>query len=221
MVGSNNLVNSNVQNLNKQVNKAINLYESNNIIALQQQLYDIYLNFNKPGGGTEIVNYQQKEKLGECFSLMIKFDWTKDNDILEVWAENGLYCIIDFINSIHTHQEQVVGAFDLFLHLCIGRKYLINNINGLLVKSKAKKSIYFDSDDYKLGADFVIDQLLFLSAQIIKPLVLSQKDILKGDALLSFHKILDRRDLYKYRPEEIFHKAKFIAQVTESILKDI
>lgn len=211
----------NAQMLKKQVDKAINLYESNNIIALQQQLYEIYLNFNKPGGGNEIINFPQKEKLGECFSLMIKYDWTKDNDILEVWAENGLYCIIDFINSIHTHQEQVVGAFDLFLHIHISRKYLINNIRGLLVKAKAKNNICFDSDDYKLGAEFVIDQLFFLSAQIIKPLVFSQKEILKGDALLSFHKILDRREFYRFRPEEIFQKAKFIAQVTESILKDI
>lgn len=221
MEGFNSFGSSNAQKLKIQVGKAINLYESNDVVALQQQLYEIYLNFNKPGGGKEIVNYPQKEQLGECFTLMIRFDWTKDTDILEVWAENGLYCIIDFINNIHTNQEQVIGAFDLFLHIYYGKRYLINKIDNLLVKAKVKNNINFNSEDYKLGAEYVIDQLFFLSAQIIKPLVLSQKEILRGDALLSFQKILDRKEFYTIRPEVMFQKAQFIAQVIESILNDM
>ena len=70
--------------IKRQVQNAIHLYERQNILALQQQLYKLYSNFNQIGGGKLIINYPNKDQLAECFTMMLKFDWMNDNDVREV-----------------------------------------------------------------------------------------------------------------------------------------
>ena len=203
-----------------QVINSIDLYAQNNIPALQQQLYELYLNFNKSGGGRLIINYPQKEQLAECFTLMLRFDWGNDDDISEVWAENGFYCLIEYINNNHSQQDQIVGGLDLFLHLFYGRKYLKPKINDILLKAQLRHVFVFDDDDYNSGADYIINQFLFFSAQIIKPIVLKHDNILFGSVKTCFYDILKEKSFNHLSTEKIFMKAKFISKVIGSILED-
>jgi hypothetical protein len=206
--------------LENQVNNALKLYEEKNIPALQQQLHELYSNFNRQGGGTLIINYPQKEQLAECFTMMLRFDWMNDADIREVWAENGFYCIIEYINSIHTNEDQIVGGLDLFLHLCYGKRGLIPQIKDILEKAQIRNEFVFDENDYNNGVEYVINQFMFLSAQIIKPLVLKHKNVLSGDIKKCFNEILDDKTYYNLLPEEIFMKAKFISRIIEHIIEN-
>ena len=83
---------SSSESLKSQVDTAIHLFERGNIPVLQQKLFEIYSGMNKPGGGIQIVNFDQKDKLGEIFTLCLRFDWMDDSDIREVWAEDG-FCL--------------------------------------------------------------------------------------------------------------------------------
>lgn len=104
-----------MERIKRQVQNAIHLYERQDIPALQQQLYELYSNFNQIGGGKLIINYPNKDQLAECFTMMLRFDWMNDNDIREVWAESGFYCIIEYMNKqANTPIDMAVGALNLF-----------------------------------------------------------------------------------------------------------
>jgi hypothetical protein len=61
------------------------------------------MNFNQRGSGSLIIDFPNKIKLGECFVLMLQYDWTGDKEIREVWAENAFFCIIDdYIRKLET-----------------------------------------------------------------------------------------------------------------------
>ena len=50
-----------MEQIKRQVQNAIQLYERQDITALQQQLYELYSNFNQIGGGKLIINYPNKQ----------------------------------------------------------------------------------------------------------------------------------------------------------------
>ena len=107
-----------MEKVKQQVNNVLRAYNERNTSVLQQQLYELYLNFNKAGGGKYIVSYPNKDELAECFTLMLRFDWINDTDIREVWAENGFYCIIEYITGLPiTPFERATAGLDLFIHL--------------------------------------------------------------------------------------------------------
>ena len=125
-----------MEKIERQVQNAIRLYECKNIPALQQQLYELYSNFNQIGGGKLIINYPNKDQLAECFTMMLRFDWMNDNDIREVWAENGFYCIIEYLNKQASSSiDAVVGALNLFLHLCVAREHFKPKVQEVLNKA--------------------------------------------------------------------------------------
>jgi len=227
------------------VQKCLDLHEKKDVAALQQGLFEFYSAINKRGGGRDIINYPNKEQLSECFTLMIAYDWTGDSDIMEVCAENGFYCIIEYINSIHTQGEQMLGSFDLFLHLFYSKQHLIPKVKDILLKAQMRNESVFDRNDYNNGAEYVINQFLFLSAQIIKPMIVQDKDFVtnqfmffptqvmqsilsKNDFISTnnetkryFTNTLNDRTYYNLRPEEIFMKAKFVSKIIGSILEDM
>lgn len=170
-----------MERIKRQVQNAIQLYERQDITALQQQLYELYSNFNQIGGGKLIINYPNKDQLAECFTMMLRFDWINDNDIREVWAENGFYCIIEYLNKqANTPIDTAVGALNLFLHLCVARKDLKPKVQEVLNKAVMLMNPVFKDHYINNSADYLIDQFLYLSAKMIQPLMKIHGDILQG-----------------------------------------
>lgn len=86
-----------MEKIKRQVKNALHYYNEGNTDALQQQLYELYSNFNIVDSGKYTLNYHNKDELAECFTLMLKYDWINGSDIREVCAEDGFYCIIESI----------------------------------------------------------------------------------------------------------------------------
>ena len=226
----------NLEHIKNQVGNAIRLFEAKNISALQQQLYELAMNFNKRGSGSLIINYPQKEQLAECFAMMLQYDWMHDDDIREAWIENGFYCIIEYMDSVNTQQDKMIGALDLFLLLFDGKKNLMPKIGDILKNSPNLMSymmrfqqengsflipkFVFDRNDCIQGAEYVINQFMFYSAQIIKPIVLKHPNILSGKAKECFNDILNSTAYNNLQPEIIFGKAKDVSKIIGYILED-
>lgn len=209
-----------MERIKRQVQNAIQLYERQDITALQQQLYELYSNFNQIGGGKLIINYPNKDQLAECFTMMLRFDWINDNDICEVWAENGFYCIIEYLNKqANTPIDTAVGALNLFLHLCVARKDLKPKVQEVLNKAVMLMNPVFKDHYINNSADYLIDQFLYLSAKMIQPLMKIHGDILQGSYKKEYDNILLNRDIEQCcKPNSIIEKASFIANVIGSVL---
>lgn len=209
--------------IKRQVQNAIYLYEHQNIPALQQQLYELYSNFNQIGGGKLIIHYPNKDQLAECFTMMLKFDWMNDNDIREVWAENGFYCIIEYLNKqANSMIDKAVGALDLFLHLCIAREDLKPKVQQVLNTAVILKNPIFEDHYINNSADCLIDQFLYLSAKMVQPLMKIHGNVLQENYKKEYDNILLNRDIEKCcKPNLIIEKASFIASVIGSVLDDM
>lgn len=209
-----------MERIKRQLQSAIHLYECQNIPALQQQLYELYSNFNQIGGGKLIVNYPNKDQLAECFTMMLRFDWMNYNDIREVWAENGFYCIIEYLNKqANSPIDKAVGALNLFLHLCVAREHLKPKVQEVLNKALMQRHPIFQDHYINNSADYLIDQLLYLSAKMIQPLMKMHGNILQENYKKEYDNILLNRDIEQCcKPDSIIEKASFIAAVIGTVL---
>lgn len=212
-----------MEKIRKQVQNALHLYECQNIPALQQQLYELYSNFNKIGGGKIIINYPNQDQLAECFTMMLRFDWINDNDIREVWAEDGFYCIIEYLDKqASTLTDKVFGALDLFLHLCVSRKHLKPKVQEALNKAVVLGNPIFKDHYINNSADYLIDQFLYLSAKMIQPLVNMHGNILQDNYKKEYDNILLNKDIEQCcMPNAIIEKARFITAIIRSILVEM
>lgn len=209
------------------VDKCVQYESKGDIVSLQDSLFQLYQNFNKPNGGKLIINYPDKVNLSLCFAFMLRYDWMHDNDIREVWAEDGFYCIMDYIaHQSDGRQGQAEGMMILFTLLCVGRDELKPKINNILQKGKRLGNPIFHADDYRIGAQNVIDQFSLLAVSGARDLgpvggKVMQNICLKFDGLDFFGNTIKRKDLMKYSPMDVFAKAKFIHDVIESILAEM
>lgn len=212
-----------MERIKKQVQNAIHLYECQKILALQQQLYELYTNFNQRGGGKFIIDYPDKDQLAECFTLMLKFDWINDPDIRKVWAENGFYCIITYMNKHqNSAMDLAIGAFNLFLHLCIAREYLKPKVSQVLNKAVMLGNPIFKDMYIHNSADYLLDQFMYLAARMLQPLMKIHENILLPEYKRIYDDILQNKTIEEYnKPNAIISKASFIAHVIGSILEDM
>lgn len=212
-----------MEKVKQQVNSVLRFYNERNTSALQQQLYELYLNFNKAGGGKYIVNYPNKDELAECFTLMLRFDWINDADIREVWAENGFYCIIEYITGLPlTPFERATAGLDLFIHLCEAKDSLKPKIQSILNKAVMLQNPIFKDHYINNDANSLIDQFLYLSAKLSRPLLMINQDFLSYNYRSIYNRILSSE--YIEKQSSLYHileKAKFISAVIENVLKDI
>lgn len=212
-----------MEKVKQQVNNALSYYNERNTNALQQQLYELYLNFNKAGGGKYIINYPNKDELAECFTLMLRYDWINDHDIREVWAENGFYCIIEYItDKSRTPLEKATAGLDLFIHLCEAKESLKPKIQSILNKAVLLKNPIFQDHYINNNANYLIDQFLYLSANLARPLLLINQDFLSNNYRNIYNRVLSNEYIEKQSSAyHILEKAKFISAVIENVLKDI
>jgi len=133
------------------VDKCIRLADSGTQYELQNALFELYKLFNQPGGGKLITSYPNKHKLGECFTFMLQNDWMHDEDIREVWVEDGFYSFISHMATEKgaTQQTQAEHMLGLVLLLCHGRKSLEAKVQDILNKARLVYEPVFSADDYK------------------------------------------------------------------------
>ncbi len=212
-----------MEKIKRQVNNALHYYNEKNTYALQQQLYELYLNFNRVGGGKYIINYPNKDELAECFTMMLRYDWINDRDIREVWAENGFYCIIEYITEhARTPLEKATAGLDLFIHLCEAKDALNTKIQSILNRAIVLRNPIFQDHYLNNNACYLIDQFLYLSAKLARPLLLINQDFLSNNYRNEFNRILANESIEKQSsPYHILEKAKFISAVIEAVLKDM
>ncbi len=211
------------------VDKCIRLADSGTQYELQNALFELYKLFNQPGGGKLITSYPNKHKLGECFTFMLQNDWMHDEDIREVWVEDGFYSFISHMATEKgaTQQTQAEHMLGLVLLLCHGRKSLEAKVQDILNKARLVYEPVFSADDYNNGARYVISQFSFLAFNGIKPLVQAVPQLLGYlDSFPEFkpffqETISKEKEFYKLSPLDIFAKAKFITKIIESILNDM
>lgn len=208
------------------VTKCLQLETKGNVRELQNCLFQLYSMLNKPGTGKNIVQYVEKDNLALCFAFMLQYDWVNDSDIREVWAEDGLYCIIEHLDhQPHGRQGQAEAMIILFTLLCVGRESLKCKIQDILDKGKVVGNMIFHSDDYNLGAQHVIDQISLLAVSGIRDLgpaaiPVMSKIVDRYNGGRFFESTIKRTDLMKYDPMEVMLKARFVRDVIGSILKD-
>jgi hypothetical protein len=208
------------------VTKCLQLETKGNVSELQNCLFQLYSMLNKPGTGKNIVQYVEKDNLALCFAFMLQYDWVNDSDIREVWAEDGLYCIIEHLDhQPHGRQGQAEAMIILFTLLCVGRESLKCKIQDILDKGKVVGNMIFHSDDYNLGAQHVIDQISLLAVSGIRDLgpaaiPVMNKIVDRYNGGRFFESTIKRTDLMKYDPMEVMLKARFVRDVIGYILKD-
>lgn len=216
-------------NLKTQVDAAINFYEQGNISALQQKLYEIYSGMNKPGGGRQILEFNQKDRLCEIFTLCLRYDWMHDSDIREVWAENGFYCVATYLNEdAKTMQDLLAGALDLFLLLHYGKDSLAPKINDILRKASFRASMgigtegkIFDEDDFANGADWLIREFSFFAATWVSKVERQHPQIISSDIRSAYQTAKTDYNFATISPDKIMAKMQFIAKIIGSILSDL
>lgn len=193
---------------------------------LQNALFEVYSCINKPGSGKLVTTFHDKQKLAECFMFMLRYDWMHDSDLREVWAENGLYCVVDLIRKGQGDPvEQAQYFMEMFMLLRWGKDSLIPKVQDLLNKSQMRNNPVFDNNDYKNGASYVISQFSFLTINGLRPLAQQDMHIIAGfmeacDGNAYFQECT-KLDFYHLNPMIIFEKMKFVATIIGSILDDM
>ena len=212
----------------KMVEKAIIIANQNpiQIQELQNALFEVYSCINKPGCGKFVTEFHDKQKLAECFIFMLRYDWVNDSDLREVWAENGLYCIVDLIrNGKGDPIEQAQYFLELFMLLRWGKESLIPKVQDLLNKARILNNPIFDDDDYNNGAAYVINQFAFLTINALRPLAQQDIRIIAGFMEAcdgnDYFQQCTKLDFYRISPNIIFEKMKFVASIICSILDDM
>lgn len=204
------------------VDEAITNFERGDITSLQYSLYDLYVNFNKRGGGKLIVNFSEKDRLSECFCMCLRYDWENNPDIREVWAEDGFYCIVNhLVNHLYDKQELMVSALDLFLLLHYGRTDLETKFNDVLAKGLMLGNHIFSQKEYAEGAPYLIREFMFFAATILSPFVAKHPTIISSSLRQVYENAKTDFEFAVVPVEQIIAKLQFLSRVIESILEDM
>ncbi|MBK9960772.1 MAG: hypothetical protein IPP06_05410 [Saprospiraceae bacterium] len=186
------------------VNEIIKLHKEEDIEELQEQLHNLYSMFNKPGGGKLLTSYSHKDRLGECFLYLLEYDWMFDDDILEVYAENGFYCITLSLIDLKSEKQLFFNAYRLFLLLFLGSNHLFPKIKDLMEIATINTEIFSDEDILK-GPNYLIDQFKYFAAKIIWKILLNdgrvsqeiRADLIKSANSSSFEHLNNKEILRK------------------------
>jgi hypothetical protein len=222
-------MNNSEQIITRLINGSVTSAQAGNFRQAQESLNRLYSLFNKPGGGRLITSYPHKQELGESFSMMLEYDWVHDSDIREVWAENGFYCYIKAIREQQnaTAESQAVLMLGLFVHLHLGCKSLMPKVNNILATARRRLEPIFSFEDYNHNAEYILDQFAFMAVHGARPAIIDTPEIIEHFSIKYpgfenfFKQSVSRREFMQLNPFAIFNKAKFIANIIESILNDM
>lgn len=212
------------------VRNCIHQFEQRNIPSLQQSLFVLYKEFNCRGGGRKIINFDRKDQLCECFNMMLRYDWMNDSDIREVWAEDGFYCISEYLNKdVKNMQDIFAGALDLFLLLCDGESSLYPKINEIITKAKYKAAMspmsiegtLFSQKDFVGGASYLIRQFKFFAATTISKIEKQHPHVIPSSYRTAYESAKTDFEFATIPVANILAKMNFFASIIGSILEDM
>ena len=215
--------------IESKVNACIEKFERNDIQSLQYSLYELYSEFNRPGGGRKIIDFNHKDRLCECFIMMLNHDWIYDSDIREVWAENGFYCIVKYLkNDAKTMQDTVAAALNLFLLIEAGERNLYPKFNDILRKAAIRMKIVggreleiFYPNDIEGGAAYVLRQFKFFAATLLSRVVREHPQIISPSLRPAFEKAKNDFEFATIPMDKLIEKMDFFASIIGSILEDM
>ena len=223
--------NSNVSRnpLKQDVDSSIAAFERGDISGMQNCLFHLVSKLNKPGSGTLIIDYPSKDRLSECFSLCLQYDWMRDSDIREVWAENGFYCIATYLyKDAKTMQDMIAGALDLFLIIYYGKESLKPKVNDILRKASMRarmgiepEASIFDEQDYQNGADWLLREFSFFAATWVSKIEKQHPQIISSSVRPAYERAKTDYIFATVPYEKIQAKMMFIAKIIGSILEDM
>lgn len=217
----------NTTSLKSLVNKCAEFEAKGKIAELQECLFQLYSQFNKPGAGSKITSFPEKENLALCFAFMLQYDWIHDQDIREVWVENGFYCIMEHLDhQSNGAQGQAEAMIILFVLLCVGRDSLKPKIQDILNKAKLSSNPLFHNDDYNIGAQNVIDQMSLIAISGTEGMGKNTVPIMtkictRYNGTSFFEATIKRTDLMKYDVLDVIAKARFIRDVIGNVLNSM
>lgn len=199
--------------------KAISLFENGDIPALQDCLYRLYSHFNRYGGGRVIVQYPDKDKLGECFCLCLIYDWVKYSDVREVWAEDGFFCVTEhLLQNLSNPQELIVASLNLFNLLHYGANDLVPKFGDILTKASIVNNHIFSHSDIVGGPEYLIREFKFFAATLLTPFVSRHPQIISPSLKADFERSKTDFCFAVIPVEQIIAKIQFISRVIKSIL---
>ncbi len=208
--------------IKSQVDDCISAFEQQDIALLQNKLFELVRNFNQPGSGQLILCYPEKDRLGECFDMCLRFDWMHDSDIREVWAENGFYCIADYLLShLYNKQDLMAVTLDLFNILNNGEDDLRTKFEDILTKSAMVCNPVFSEENYTWGYKHLIREFKFFAATILSPIVSQYPTIISPQNRHAFEEAKTDFEFATVPVEKILAKIQFISKVIASILEDV
>lgn len=212
----------NTYTIKPDVDSIISIFESGDKSLLQSKLYQLYSKLNKPGSGKLITGFSEKDRLSEVFCLCLQYDWMHDNDIREVWAENGFYCIAEYFKKANTKQDFFAAALDLFLICAYGKHNLYPKFNDILRKANLHPfhSSIFSISNYNGGAENLVREFMFFSATIISPVVKMHPEVISTSLQTEYNKAKTDFEFASVSPEDILKKMSFISSIIGSILED-
>ena len=222
--------NRSASSIDLKVKKCIHLFEQRNIPSLQQSLFELYNEFNCKGGGRKIIGFERKDQLCECFDMMLRYDWMNDSDIREVWAEDGFYCISEYLNKDAKNMQDVfAGALDLFLLLCDGESSLYTKINEIITKAKYKVAMspmciegtLFSQKDFVSGASYLIRQFKFFAATIISKIEKQHPQVISSSYRTAYESAKSDFEFATIPVATILAKMNFFASIIGSILAEM
>lgn len=209
------------------VNTCVHLYEQGNIPALQQALYELYIEFNCRGGGSKITSFERKDQLCECFTMMLQYDWEHNPEIREVWAENGFYCISEYLNNdVETMQDMFAAAMDLFLLLYHGERSLQPKVNDILQKASIRARMggqetqVFSKEDFWGGAEYLFRQFKFLAATFVSKIEHQHPQIISAPLRPAYEEAKTDFEFASVPMDKVLAKMKFISDIIGNILDD-
>ena len=212
------------------VMNCIHLFEQRNIPSLQQSLYVLYNEFNCKGGGRKIIGFERKDQLCECFDMMLVYDWMNSSDIREVWAEDGFYCISEYLNKdAKNMQDFFAGALDLFLLLCDGERNLCPKINDILTKARYRATMspmsiegsIFSQNDFYGGATYMVRQFKFFAATIISKVEKQHPQVISSSYRTAYENAKTDFEFATIPVDKVLAKMNFFASIIGSILEDM
>ena len=209
--------------IKSEVDSIIATFEANNIDELQQRLYQLYSKFSRPGGGKLITSFPEKDRLSEVFSMYLMYDWIHDDDLREVWAENGFYCIAEYFKEAKSMQDYFAAALDLFILCCNGKDSLYPKFNDILRKARVHPfhCAVFSEENYQGGARHLVREFQFFSATLISGVERNNPQVISRSLRDEYERAKTDYQFASVSPDVIIKKMTFISAIIGSILDDM
>lgn len=204
------------------VNDCLRKNNGDDLYELQTSLAKLNSCLTDPDTCSLIINYPKKVHLGECLYLMLKYDWIRDPEVREMWAEFAFYCLTEDIKYNITSQEgNLASMLDMFLLLDAGGDSLHTLLHDILdFTEDPNYSFFFTPEDRKGGAKYLIREFLFYTATFLLPLD-KKYSIISPGLKPAFRSALYDNDFSIDDLGDIWSKMIYVSHFIEKILKEL